>query len=62
MPENRLLNTDEAAKYLSVSKSFLNKDRANGKLAKIPYVQLSANAIRYRLSDLDDYVKKLLRR
>lgn len=59
MTENRLLNTKEAAKHLSVSVSFLAKDRMGN--AKVPYVRIGAKSIRYRLSDLDAYAKNLVR-
>ena len=52
---NTLLTTTEAAKYLGVSKAFLNRDRWAG--ARIPYIQVGKRAVRYRLSDLDAYIE-----
>lgn len=50
-----LFTTAEAASYLGVSRSFLEKDRT-GK-ARIPFVKLGkARAVRYRQEDLEAYV------
>ena len=51
----RLLTTKEAARYLSVSASFLERDRWAG--AKIPFIKLGNRAVRYQLSELDSYIE-----
>lgn len=51
---NTLLTTKQAATYLGVSCSFLEKDRWRG--ARINFVRISARAIRYRLEELDNYI------
>ena len=51
----RLLTTKQAASYLSVSCSFLEKDRWRG--ARIPFVKIASRSIRYRQEDLDRYVE-----
>lgn len=55
-----LFTTKEAASYLGVSKSFLDRDRCNG--AHIPFVKLGNRAVRYRLSDLESYLTSRVRR
>ncbi len=57
---NSLLSTKEAAKFLGVSASFLERDRWAG--AKIPYVTIGTRSVRYRPSDLDAYVTAQIRR
>lgn len=42
-----LLTTGEAARYLGVSKAFLERDRWAG--ARILFVRIGARAVRYRL-------------
>lgn len=50
-----LLTTHEAAEYLSVSPAFLERDRcATG---KVRYVRLGTRSIRYRLSDLNEFIE-----
>lgn len=49
-----LLTTKQAAEYLSVSPSFLEKDRWRG--ARIPFIRISSRSIRYRLEALDSYI------
>jgi predicted DNA-binding transcriptional regulator AlpA len=56
---DRLLNTKEAANVLSVSKAFLERDRWAG--ARVPFIKVGSRAVRYRLSDLNDYIKKQVR-
>jgi excisionase family DNA binding protein len=51
----RLLTTKQAASYLSVSPSFLEKDRWRG--ARIPFVKIASRSIRYKQQDLDSYVE-----
>lgn len=55
-----LLNTTQAAQYLSVSKAFLERDRWAG--ARVPYIKVGARAVRYRLSDLEEYLDSQVRR
>ena len=54
-----LVTTKQAACYLAVSTAFLERDRWAG--ARIPFVKVGAGAVRYRLSDLEDYVASHLR-
>lgn len=54
-----LLNTKQAAQYLSVSAAFLERDRWAG--ARIQFVKLGTRSIRYRQQDLDDYIEQQLR-
>ena len=56
----QLLNTTEAANYLGVSKAFLERDRWAG--ARIPFIKVGSRAVRYRLSDLDEYLDAQVRR
>lgn len=51
-----LLNTRQAAEFLGVSASFLEKDRWRG--ARIPFIRISTRAIKYRLEDLENYVSQ----
>jgi len=55
-----LLTTSEAATYISMSKAFLERDRWAG--ARIPYIKMGSRAVRYRKSDLDEYIDKQVRR
>ena len=57
--EDKLLNTKEAANYLSLSCAFLERDRWAG--AKVPFIKISARAVRYRLADLDYYIQSRVR-
>ncbi|OOZ43297.1 helix-turn-helix transcriptional regulator [Solemya velum gill symbiont] len=56
----RLLNTTEAAHYLGVSKSFLEKDLWAG--ARIPFIRVGARTVRYEHEMLDDYINQQRRR
>lgn len=60
MKKHTLLTTAQAAKYLGVSRSFLERDRWAG--ARIPYVVIGSRSVRYRLEDLDAYVDRQRRR
>lgn len=51
----QLLTTKEAARYLGVSKAFLERDRWAG--ARIPFIKVGNRAVRYRLGDLMRYVE-----
>jgi hypothetical protein len=62
-PENDiLLTTAEAARLLSVSVAFLERDRWAGKQfgegPLIPYRRIGARAVRYRRSDLIGHLEK----
>ena len=50
----KLLTTKEAARFLGVSKAFLDRDRWAG--ARIPFIRVGSRAVRYRLEDLDTYI------
>lgn len=52
----RLLTTDEAAAYLSVSAAFLNMTRTKYRTTQGPAFVRIGRAIRYAKSDLDEYV------
>lgn len=56
---HKLLNTKQAADYLGVSMAFLERDRWAG--ARVPFVKVGARAVRYRLSDLEEYVSTKIR-
>lgn len=55
----QLLTTKQAAKYLSVSSAFLERDRWAG--ARIPYIKIASRSIRYRQSDLDQFIEQQIR-
>ena len=50
-----LLNTQQAANLLGVSKAFLERDRWAG--ARIPFIKVGSRAVRYRISDLNTYIE-----
>lgn len=54
-----LLNTTQAAEYLTVSKAFLERDRWAG--ARIPFVKIGTRSVRYRVSDLEAYLESQVR-
>ncbi len=54
-----LFTTKQAAEYLGVSKSFLEKDRLGRGMLK--HVRLGKKMIRYQSEDLDDFIKKSIR-
>ena len=56
----QLLNTVEAAKFLGMSKAFLDKDRCG--TARIQYIKVGSRAVRYRLSDLEAYLISQIRK
>lgn len=56
----QLLNTQQAATILGVSKAFLERDRWAG--AKIPFIKVGSRAVRYRISDLNSYIDSKQRR
>ncbi len=57
---DRLLTTKEAAKFLSVSAAFLERDRWAG--AEIPFVRVGSRAVRYQLSELEAFVRSRVRK
>lgn len=57
----KLLTTQQTAEYLSVSKAFLERARWAG-YPKIPFIKVGDRAVRYRLSDLETYVEKQVRK
>lgn len=59
MANERLLNTHQAAEFLSVSKAFLERDRWAG--ARIPFIKVGSRAVRYRESDLTHYIEQQTR-
>ena len=56
---SELLSTTSAAKYLCVSKAFLDRDRWAG--ARIPFIKIGSRAVRYRLADLNEYIEQQVR-
>jgi len=56
----QLLNTQQAASYLGVSKAFLERDRWAG--AKVPFIKVGSRAVRYRQSDLETFLDSRVRR
>ena len=56
----QLLNTKQAANYLGVSASFLEKDRWAG--SRVPFVRLGSRSIRYRIEDLKAFVESQIKR
>lgn len=57
---NFLLTTKEAARYLNVSCAFLERDRWAG--ATIPFIKVGSRAIRYELTELDNFIASRKRR
>ena len=53
--ENRLLNYSEAARYLSVSESYLRKLKRRG---KVPFVPMGNRGVRFRVSSLTLWIEK----
>ena len=56
---NDLLTTQQAAKQLCVSTAFLERDRWAG--AQIPFIKVGSRAVRYRQSDLEEYIEQQVR-
>ena len=54
----KLLNTEQAAEYLSVSKAYLERDRWAAKQAGtpplIPFIKIGPKVIRYRHAVLEE--------
>jgi excisionase family DNA binding protein len=53
--ENQLITYKEAAKYLSVSESYLRRLKANG---RIPFVFVGDRGVRFRVSSLNRWIEK----
>ena len=53
---DKLLNTKQASEYLGVNDKSLANSRHTGRGLQVPYAKLG-KVIRYRLSDLDDYIE-----
>lgn len=51
----QLLDTKQAAAIIGMSVAFLERDRWAG--ARIPFIKIGARAVRYRLSDLMEYIE-----
>ncbi|WP_226597965.1 helix-turn-helix transcriptional regulator [Marinobacter nauticus] len=56
---DKLLTTKDAAEYLGVSKAFLERDRWAG--ARVQFIKVGGRAVRYRLSDLEQYIERQIR-
>jgi len=56
---NKLLTTKEAAHFLGMSESFLERDRWAG--AQIPFIRVGARAVRYEPSTLEAFVRSRIR-
>ena len=52
-----LLTTEQAATYLGLKKNTLEKWRSSG-YSPIKYVKINKRAVRYRKSELDNYLEK----
>lgn len=52
--QTQLLNTQQAAEFLGVSVAFLERDRWAG--ARVPFIKVGSRAVRYKQSDLDQYI------
>ena len=50
-----LLNSQEAANYLTVSARSLSNARSSGTGIVIPFIKIGGS-VRYRRSDLDEYI------
>jgi excisionase family DNA binding protein len=56
VPSTPLLRRQEAAVYLGLSPQTLSNWASTGR-GLIPYVRVSPRAVRYRLSDLDEWLR-----
>lgn len=52
--KTNLFTTKQAAQFLGVSASFLEKDRWRG--SRIPFIRIGTRAIRYRENDLESFL------
>ena len=55
----KLLDTKQAAALIGMSVAFLERDRWAG--ARIPFLKIGVRAVRYRESDLMDYINSCQR-
>lgn len=53
--QTQLLNTHQAAEFLGVSVAFLERDRWAG--ARVPFIKVGSRAVRYKISDLEQYIE-----
>ena len=56
----QLLNTKQAAEILGISAAFLERDRWAG--ARVKFIKIGSRTVRYRLSDLENYVESQVRK
>lgn len=56
LSNNRLLNYSEAARYLSMSESYLRRLKAQG---KISFVAIGTRGVRFRVASLDRWTEKM---
>jgi len=57
MPDETLLTTEEAAARLRLSPATLVTARSRASISpQLPFVRVGPGSIRYRASDLDDYI------
>jgi excisionase family DNA binding protein len=59
---NNSLTTKEAAQYIGMSEAFLERDRSCAGDGKIPFVRVGTRAVRYRRTDLDNYLASQVRK
>jgi predicted DNA-binding transcriptional regulator AlpA len=52
--QQQLLNTEQAAEFLGVSVAFLERDRWAG--ARVPFIKVGSRAVRYKQTDLEQYI------
>jgi excisionase family DNA binding protein len=52
--QTQLLTTEQAAEFLGVSVAFLERDRWAG--ARVPFIKVGSRAVRYKQSDLEQYI------
>lgn len=61
MKQQRALTEEQAAEYLSVSRSLLRQSRMNGerenRLSGPPFIKMGSRSIRYLKEDLDQWLE-----
>lgn len=59
---DKLLNSEQAAEVLGVSRAFLERDRwlagQGGTSPVVPFLRVAPKVVRYRLSDLQAHLEK----
>lgn len=55
--DHKLLSTKQASDFLGLNEKSLANSRYTGTGIQIPYIKLG-NIVRYRQSDLEDYIEK----